>query len=143
MADMTLASVASLMQTETGYIPLKEGEILDQTMQLMGEPRSVRADYEYSLLSISNRLITELYDINNATRVKNGKEEFTEYPVLITVNDILPFEYETISNIFIYGLAYWLFMQDEEYVKANAMLAQFNLGKTRAPAVYRKVKSIV
>lgn len=143
MADMTLAGVASLMQTEAQYTPKSEDEILDETMQFMGEPRSVKTQYAYSLISISNRLISELYLVNNACRVKNGKEPFVEYPLLTTMDDIVPFEYEIISNLFIYGLAYWLFVQDEENVKANAMLAQYNMAKASTPSIYKRVRSVV
>lgn len=143
MADMVLADVASLMQTVTGYTPESTGQVLLETMQLMGEPVSSRSAYNYSVLSISNRLISELFDINNAIRKKNGKATFTEYPILKTLSDTVPFEYETISNIFIYGLAYWLFVQDEEYTKANAMLAQYERGMMRAPAHYELVTRII
>lgn len=137
--DLTLANVASLMQTETGYTPMVESDILRDTVLFMGEEQD--SFYTRSLISISNKLIVELFGINNAIRRKNGKEKFTEYPIITSMSDTLPFEYQAIEGMFVYGLAYWLFMQDEEWIKANAMLQQFNAMKQQfAPCLYTKVR---
>ena len=143
MADIVLADVASVVQTDHHWLPKHTSEILAETTQFMGKSGSY-AYYADGMVSITNNLIVELWGINNAARKKNLKPKFTEYPVITTMEDILPFEYEVIFGVFVYGLGYWLFMQDEEYLKANAMLAQFNAMKSKfAPALYTKVESIV
>ena len=143
MADVTLSDLASVVQTEHDWIPKQHNEVLSDTTRFMGEAASY-SYYATSMVATSNNLIVELFGINNAMRKKNGKPKFTEYPVITTIEDILPFEYNIIFGLFVYGLAYWLFVQDEEYMKANAMLAQYEAMKQKfAPCLYTPVESIV
>jgi len=142
MADIVLSELASVVQTEQGYKKSSVDDILVEALGMMGESPNDKQDFEEGLISTCNRLLTELYKANNAIRIINGKEPFTEYPVFTTAKDTVPLEYETISDAFVYGLAYWLLMRDDEYIKANAMLAQYNKFLEKPRATYRTVQSV-
>jgi hypothetical protein len=143
MADTVLSELAAVVQTDGRYMAYTTDELLVEALGMMGESAADKQDFSDGLLTKANELIAELYNANNMIRQTNGKEPFTEYPVMMRETDVVPLEYETIRNGFVYGLAYWLLMLDDEYVKANAMLAQYNTFLARGRAAYRPVRSVV
>ncbi len=110
----------------------------------MGEAQKYRKDYIPFVVGLTNRLISDLFRVNNTIREDAGKAPLTETPLVKTLSDQIPFEYETISNMMVYGLAWWLLFQDEENVKANAMNAIYEGNKQRyTRARYRAAESVV
>lgn len=143
MADTVMSELASTLQTELAYKAYTVDDVLIEALGMMGESVNDKADFEDGLMPQMNELIAEVWKANNAVREANGKKPFTEYPVVKDKKDIVPLEYDTIRNAVVYGLAYWLLLIDDEYIKANAMLAQYNkfLGKGRA--AYKTVESVM
>lgn len=93
-------------------------------------------------VGLVNRLLGELFEINNSIRRNHGKSPLQSIPCLADSKDVIPYEYETISNIMVYGLAYWLLFQDEEQNMANVMNAMYEENKLRyAKATYAQIES--
>jgi len=116
---------------------------LSETMNQMGEGAKYRRDYEPFAVSLTNRLISECFEVNNSIRGAKGLEAKTVCPVMEGMDSEIPYEYETVSDILVYGLGYWLFYQDDEFGKANAMRAVYDENRNgRGKAAYTAIADI-
>lgn len=118
--------------------------LLNEAMALMGEEQKYRKDYVEFAVDITNNLIADCFVINNTMREKKNKIPLVEFPVMQSMTDIIPYEYETLKNIMVYGMAFWLLYQDGENDKANIQNAMYEDNKKRfSKARYIDIESIV
>lgn len=118
------------------------GGLLKKAMSLMGEEGKYESGYEPFVAEIVNQLLADCFDINNAIRESAGKEPLTVIPSVGKTADVLPYEYETLVSIMVYGLAYWLLFQDDENDKANVCNMMYEQNKVRfTKAAYADVVS--
>ncbi len=111
-------------------------DLFDTTLALMGAGSEEAADYENQYMAVLNILTAETFDINNSIRVKDGKEELTEAPVIDDLTDTLEYEDQLLRLAFPYGIAGHLIMEDDpsvaiqyknkyEYEKDRAGIARY------------------
>ena len=131
-------------------MPFKTSELLDNTdlmltesMNQMGETQKYRKDYAPFVMTLVNGVLADCFEFNNAMRENKGMEPLEEMPVVRSETDVIPYEYETLRMLMVYRLAYWLLFQDEENIKANAMLEEYELNMQKmSKALYTPIESI-
>ncbi len=117
-------------------------DLLKKSMSLMGEESKYKSGYTPFVTDIVNQLLAECFDVNNTIRQSAGKTPLLEIPTIEKETDVIGYEYQTVVNIMVYGLAYWLLFQDDEYDKANACNALYGQGKiSYAKAAYADVEN--
>ncbi|WP_066649048.1 hypothetical protein [Christensenella timonensis] len=107
------------------------GGLLKRAMSLMGEEGKYESGYAPFVADIVNQLLADCFDINNSIRENAGKTPLASVPYVTKTEDELPYEYETLASIMVYGLAYWLLFQDDENDKANACNMMYEQNKIR------------
>ena len=119
------------------------GELLKKAMSLMGEESKNENGYAPFVTDLVNGLLADCFSVNNTVRESAGKQPLTSIPTVTKTTDVLPYEYETLVNVMVYGLAYWLLFQDDESDKANVCNMMYEQNKVRfAKAAYADVESM-
>lgn len=112
-------------------------ELLTKAMAIMGETEGYKSGYLPFLVELVNQLLADCFAINNAVREEAGKAPLISIPWISAEEDAIVYEIEIVTNVMVYGLAFWLLFQDDENDKANVCNAAYETNKTRAAkAVY-------
>lgn len=106
-------------------------DLLRQAMSVMGEEERYESGYAEHAVDLTNLLMVDCFECNNTRRIAAGKEPLREVPMLGEMSDAIPFEYEIVTGVMRYGMAYWLLFQDDENDKANICNANYEVNKTR------------
>ncbi|HBU11326.1 MAG TPA: hypothetical protein DEB31_00890 [Clostridiales bacterium] len=114
-----------------GNVTYTAGILVSEAMALMGESAKFRNEYMEFAVSVANNLAADCFAVNNAVRQSKGKERLSEAPVLYGEGDAIPYEYETLKNIMVYGMAFWLLYQDGELTRASAQHDIYEENKAR------------
>lgn len=118
-------------------------DLLRQAMSVMGEEAGYESGYATFTVNLVNQLMIDCFECNNTRRIFAGKEPLGGIPTVKNMEDIIPFEYEVISGVMSYGLAYWLLFQDDENDKANICNANYETNKIKyAKAVTEEVEDV-
>lgn len=118
-------------------------ELLRQAMSVMGEESRYESGYAKFAVDLVNQLMVDCFECNNTRRIFAGREPLAEPPVVVAMGDVIPFEYEVVTGVLRYGLAYWLLFQDDENDKANICNANYEANKVRlAKAVEQEIADV-
>ena len=127
-----------------GYT-LTVDDLLDMAMEMMGEDQKSRRGYAPYAAGITNFLLADCFHANNAVRTQAQKQALTELPSVSVGTDVLPYEYETVINLLMPGMAFYLLVQDDENDKANIFNAVYEANKAKypktLPAEYEKTEN--
>lgn len=116
-------------------------DLLVGAMAIMGETEGYKSGYLPFLVKLTNQLLVDCFEANNAARADKGKEPLTGVPLIKAEDDILEYEDAIILNVMNYGLAFWLLFQDDENDKANACNTVYEENKIKvAKAQYENVE---
>ncbi len=114
--------------------------LLGNAMKLMGEPAKYDKNYSEFAVECANAVIADCWVVNNSMREAAGLEPYDFYPVMKERSEIIPYEFECLQNIMVYGMAFWLLYQDEDNDKASVMNQIYEANKLRwSKAIYTDV----
>ena len=112
-------------------------DVVDIALGLMNDQKANAGGYSEFYLPILNTVLSECKDAENALRYRDGLEELQEAPYLESLGDIIPYRAELVRNVLPYGLGMFLFLGDDENVKATFFSSKYDEGKSKySPAVY-------
>lgn len=87
-------------------------ELYELTKGLMFE-KSNSVDFDDNYIPWTNMLLSENFDINNSIRISKGLNPLVERPRVTSGSDELTYEDEMLYEILPYGLAKYLFIDDD------------------------------
>jgi hypothetical protein len=79
-------------------------ELLQEALGLLQSDMTETTDYEAAALVYINRLLIDLFDVNNSAMEADGATALTEMPSLAALTSSIPYEQEIVRNIMLYGL---------------------------------------
>lgn len=89
-------------------------DIFNTVLGLMFCNKDEKADYEVSFIPMLNIIIAETFNINNARRMGNGKEEFLNIPQVGQLSDVIDYESIILRKVIPYGVAGMLYAEDDD-----------------------------
>lgn len=107
-------------------------DLLKKAMAVMGETERYKSGYAPFLVDLTNQLLMECFDANNAAREGKGIAPLEEIPQVMKAEGELEYEPEVVVNVMAYGLAFWLLFQDDENDKANICAEKYEINKVKA-----------
>jgi hypothetical protein len=94
-------------------------ELLNLALPLMFAADS--AEYQDAAIPVINLLLSDCFEVNNSIRKHNGDAEFTEIPEIDTLSDELPYEDAINRKVLPFGLAGYLYAEDDATVATLRM----------------------
>lgn len=88
-------------------------QLFNASVSLMFGEAADRSDYQPFYLDVLNILIAENFDINNSLRIQKKSEPLEEIPYISDLTDELTYEDIFNRQILPYGLAGYLYMEDD------------------------------
>lgn len=82
-------------------------------------------DLQSFVLQWMNLLLSESFTYENALRRFKGLEELTEIPVLNSLQDEIPYQYEIIDPALIYGLTSFIAQDDDNEYRTQRYRAMY------------------
>ena len=79
--------------------------LLDDALGLLGVDGADAGDYATRALSSVNRLLVDLFELNNAALEANGQPALSSLPTAASLATALPYQGEIVKNVMAYGLA--------------------------------------
>jgi hypothetical protein len=117
--------------------------LFDLSIGILGEQKSNSSSYNEIFYPIMNTILSECMENENTLRQRDGMELLTEAPYLSAMDDKIPYHAELVRNVLPYGLGMFLFLGDDENVKATFFSSKYDEGKTKySPAVYVEVGDV-
>ena len=95
---------------------MKAKELYKMARHLMQDNMSSRHLDEYYITDI-NVLLTELFNENNALRLKAKKDVLNEVPIIVSDDDEITYEPQMVFNIMPKGLAARFFIDEDDRSK--------------------------
>lgn len=118
-------------------------DLFDVTLGLMNDQKANSGSYQEFIIPITNTILSECLVQENNLRLLNGAEVLTEAPVMSAFTDVIPYHEELIRNVLPYGLGMFLFLGDDENVKATFFSTKYDENKNKySPAVYVEVEAV-
>jgi len=92
-------------------------QLYEAALALMIESTATAGDYNDFALPVINSLLAETFSANNALRIKAGKEELAEIPMLNSMRDEVPYEPILLRTALPYGVCAKLVIDDDDMGK--------------------------
>ena len=107
-------------------------DLYDASLALLSEEKQRVKDYPKFKIALTNQVIAECFDANNAIRETEGLEAIpkNEMPYMQEETDIIPYDIRLIRECMPYGLAALLVMDDDKE-KCAVFSNQFELLKSK------------
>lgn len=111
--------------------------LFNTTIGLMNEQRSNSSSYQEFILPVINTVLSELLMDENAFRLRDGQPELEEAPYMTELSDVIPYHRELIQNVMPYGVGLYLYLGDDEMVKATYFSTKYDDNRRKySTAVY-------
>jgi hypothetical protein len=118
-------------------------DVVDITLGLMNDQKANSGGYSEFYLPVLNTVLSECKDAENALRYRDGMEELQDAPYLKSLTEVIPYHAELVRNVLPYGLGMFLFLGDDENVKATFFSSKYDEGKGKySPAVYVETEDV-
>lgn len=118
-------------------------DLFDITLGLMNDQKANSSSYSEFILPVVNTILSECLVQENNLRLLNSQEVLTEAPVMVNFSDVIPYHDELVRNVLPYGVGMFLFLGDDENVKATFFSTKYDENKSRySPAVYVEVEAV-
>ncbi len=108
--------------------------LFDITIGLMNDQKSNSSGYSEYFLPILNTVLSECLPHENTLRYRDGMEELSQAPYIESMSKEIPYHEEMVRNILPYGIGMFLFLGDDENVKATFFSSKYEENKTRYTA---------
>lgn len=117
--------------------------LFDVTIGLMNDQKSNASGYTEYFLPILNTVLSECLPQENALRYQEGGEELSQAPHLESMDEKIPYHEEIVRNILPYGVGMFLFLGDDENVKATFFSSKYEENKTKySAAIYVETEDL-
>lgn len=118
-------------------------DLFDITLGLMNDQKANSSSYSEFILPVVNTILSECLVQENNLRLLNSQEVLTEAPVMVNFSDVIPYHDELVRNVLPYGVGMFLFLGDDENVKATFFSTKYDENKSKySPAVYVEVEAM-
>lgn len=118
-------------------------DLFDITLGLMNDQKANSSSYSEFILPVTNTILSECLVQENNLRLLNKQEVLTEAPVMVNFSDVIPYHDELVRNVLPYGVGMFLFLGDDENVKATFFSTKYDENKSKySPAVYVEVEAM-
>lgn len=118
-------------------------DLFDITLGLMNDQKANSSSYSEFILPVVNTILSECLVQENNLRLLNNQEVLTEAPVMVNFSDAIPYHDELVRNVLPYGVGMFLFLGDDENVKATFFSTKYDENKSKySPAVYVEVEAV-
>lgn len=118
-------------------------DLFDITLGLMNDQKANSSSYSEFILPVVNTILSECLVQENNLRLLNNQEVLTEAPVMVNFSDVIPYHDELVRNVLPYGVGMFLFLGDDENVKATFFSTKYDENKSKySPAVYVEVEAV-
>lgn len=118
-------------------------DLFDITLGLMNDQKANSSSYSEFILPVVNTILSECLVQENNLRLLNNQEVLTEAPVMVNFSDVIPYHDELVRNVLPYGVGMFLFLGDDENVKATFFSTKYDENKSKySPAVYVEVEAM-
>lgn len=118
-------------------------DVVDITLGLMNDQKANSGGYSEFYLPILNTVLSECRELENVFRYRDGMEELEDAPYLESLTDVIPYHAELVRNVLPYGLGMFLFLGDDENVKATFFSTKYDENKNKyTPAVYVETEDV-
>lgn len=100
-------------------------------------------DMKKYMVNWCNQLLADTMDVENSYRIANGLPRLTE-PLTVTYEeDEIPYNEKLVSQAFPYGMARWIFLEDEKVGLAREYYAYYvSATQAATPVIVGEVKDI-
>ncbi|MBP3342306.1 MAG: hypothetical protein J6K99_07250 [Peptococcaceae bacterium] len=118
-------------------------QLFNITIGVMGDQISNSTGYKENFLPILNTVLSECLDNENALRQRDGLEELTEAPYMEAWDTVIPYHTELVRNVLPYGIGMFLFLGDDENVKATFFSSKYDEHRNKfTPALYVETEAV-
>ncbi len=94
-------------------------ELLNLALPLMFS--SDAEEYKTAAVPVINLLLSDCFEVNNSVRIMGGKEAFADIPTISLLEDELPYEDRINKKVLPFGLAGYLYGEDDVAVAAQRL----------------------
>lgn len=117
--------------------------LFDLTIGIMGDQKSNSDGYKENFIPIMNTVLSECLEHENALCERDAMDTLDEAPYLTEWSKVVPYHAELVRNVLPYGIGMFLYLADDENVKATFFSSKYDEGKTKfTPALYVDTEAV-
>ena len=118
-------------------------ECYERAVSFLPETKEENTDMTKHMVTWANVLMADTLNYENAFRRANGIDELSSPPRVTGQNDEIPYNEKLVAGAFPYGMARWIFRENEDISGSREYYSLYAAAVEEAtPAIYGAVEDI-